>query len=54
MIIYYTEYPKGEFRANSDKEALEKSKAKLIYKETEDGKSFIILRENTEINLKAT
>lgn len=47
-MIYYTEYPTGKFQAGSDKIALMLSNAKVIYREslTEDGKPFIMVREN--------
>lgn len=46
-IIYYTEYPFGEFTAESDEEALTKSNAKVIYREsdTEDGSPFVFLKD---------
>jgi len=47
MIIYYTEYPTGSFKANNDEEALAKSNAEVIYKESDtgDGLPFIIIRD---------
>jgi hypothetical protein len=50
MTIYYTEYPKGEFQARTDDEALKKSHARIIYKESEtvDGRPFIFVREIKE------
>ena len=49
-MIYYTEYPTGQFNANSDSEALNKSKAKVIYRESnsQTGRPFIILKEKME------
>ena len=46
--IYYTEYPRGQFKAENDSEALNKSKALLIYKESEtiNGLPMIIIRED--------
>lgn len=49
--IYYTENPKGTFKAESDAEALLRSKALVIYREnlsTMDGRPFIMLREETK------
>lgn len=45
-MIYYTEYPTREFTANSDKEALAKTKARFVYREsdTTNGLPFIVLR----------
>lgn len=47
LMMYYTEYPTGKFQAGSDKIALMLSKAKVLYREseTEDGKPFVMLRE---------
>ena len=47
MNTYYTEYPTTEFKAENDKVALEKTKAKVVYREsdTENGRPFIMLRE---------
>ena len=47
MNIYYTEYPQGQFKAKSDSKALELSKAKVIYREsnTPDGRPFFVIRD---------
>lgn len=48
MPTYYTEYPKGEFYADNDDEALAyEPDAKVIYKEsdTKDGFPIIIIRD---------
>lgn len=47
MIIYYTEYPKGQFQAFDDKEALTKTTAKVVYRESgsPDGTPFIVIRD---------
>lgn len=46
----YTEYPTTEFNAESDSEALEKTKALVVYREsdTPDGTPFVILRKKDE------
>ena len=46
MTTYYTEYPTGQFTAASDEEALKKTCAAVVYKEsdTPDGTPFIDLR----------
>ncbi len=43
---YYTEYPMTTFKASSDEEALNRSTAKVLYREsdTKDGTPFIVLR----------
>ena len=43
---YYTEFPYGEFDCASDEEALNKSQAKLLYRENDspNGRPFVILR----------
>jgi hypothetical protein len=48
--LYYTEYPCEEFHASSDAEALKKTKAKIVYREsnTPDGRPFIMLREEKQ------
>ena len=50
MIIYYTEYPKGQFQAFDDKEALTKTTAKVVYRESgsPDGTPFIVIRDITK------
>ena len=47
MRIYYTEYPRGQFKAESDSKALEVSKAQVIYRESDskDGRPFITIRD---------
>lgn len=47
LKIYYTEYPTGKFKAISDDEALNKTVARVVYKESETayGKPFIMLRD---------
>ncbi len=47
MTIYYTEYPTGTFTAKSDSAALKKSRAGVVYREsdTPDGRPFVILRD---------
>lgn len=47
MKKYYTEYPKTEFVAKDDSEALSKTKAMFVYCEsdTKDGTPFVILRD---------
>lgn len=46
-MIYYTEYPTSKFNASSDEEALKKTTAKVVYREsdTKNGIPFVILRE---------
>ena len=46
MNIYYTEYPTTKFMASTDDEALDKTNAAVVYRESgsEDGIPFIILR----------
>ena len=46
-MIYYTEYPTGQFTASSDEEALRKTKALVLYRESEtfDGRPFIMLKD---------
>ncbi len=50
MIIYYTEYPKGQFQAFNDNEALSKTNSKVVYKEsdTKNGTPFIIVRNTKQ------
>lgn len=50
MKKYYTEYPKTEFFAEDDKNALSETKAKFVYYESDskDGIPFIIIRD--EVN----
>lgn len=45
--LYYTEYPTREFKADSDEAALAKTKAKVVYRESdsETGAPFIMLRD---------
>lgn len=47
MTQYYTEFPRGSLQAENDEEALKKTKAKVIYKEsdTKDGIPFIMVRD---------
>lgn len=47
MNIYYTEYPRSEFTAKSDDEALKQTIALFVYREsdTDNGIPFIILRQ---------
>lgn len=47
MPTYYTEEPYGDFRAEDDEQALLLTEAAFVYREsdTEDGKPFVILRE---------
>lgn len=44
---YYTEWPRGQFSAVSDQEALQKTKALVVYRQsdTEDGMPFVMVRE---------
>lgn len=46
MRIYYTEYPTTEFMASNDEEALNKTNAAFVYRESdsENGLPFIVLR----------
>ena len=46
MRIYYTEYPTTKFMASDDEEALNKTNAAVVYRESdsEDGTPFVILR----------
>lgn len=49
--MYYTEYPMSEFEATSDKEALNRTRAKVVYREaddTPDGTPFIVLRDKVK------
>lgn len=48
MTKYYTEYPTQEFWCESDEKALEVTKARVVYKESnsKDGLPFIMLRES--------
>lgn len=46
-MIYYTEYPTGQFECESDEKARE-NKAKVIYREsdTRDGRPFVMVKES--------
>ncbi len=35
MTLYYTEYPTGTFVAGSDRAALKKSRARVVYRESD-------------------
>ena len=46
-ICYYTEWPTGQFSAASDQEALRKTNALVVYREsnTDDGTPFVMVRQ---------
>lgn len=44
MITYFTSLPMSRFSAEGDFEALSRSEAEIIYRESDDGKDFTILR----------
>lgn len=49
MITYFTSLPMSRFSAEGDFEALSRSEAEIIYRESDDGKDFTILRGNLMI-----
>lgn len=50
MTTYYTEYPTKQFQASNDRDALAKTAAKVVYKESgsPDGTPFIVIRDITK------
>jgi hypothetical protein len=48
LTEYYTEYPTTTFRAVNDDVALQHTKAKIVYRESDtiDGRPFIFLRKS--------
>lgn len=44
MITYFTSLPMGRFSALDDSEAVHICNAQILYRESDDGSSFVVLR----------